>query len=64
MDVIWIANLKHEDQCHDLDAEFSPIYVISKKEVVCVGRVAEFFEDVNEIKELSVNITNYHEWID
>jgi hypothetical protein len=30
---------------------------------VCVGRVAEFFEDVNKIIELSVNIPDYHEWI-
>jgi hypothetical protein len=46
MDVIGVVDLQHEDESHHLDAEFSPVHVVSQKEIMLVWHVPEFLKDV------------------
>lgn len=58
MDVIGEVDLEDQHERDDLDAELAAIDVVSEEEEVLVGRRAEAIEDVEQVEELSVDVSD------
>ena len=53
-----VADLEHQQECHDLDAELSAVHVVSQEQVLLLRHPPESLKDVAEIEKLAVDVAD------
>ena len=53
-----MADLEHQQECYDLDAELSAVHVVSQEQVLLLRYPAESVKDVGEIEKLAVDVAD------
>ena len=61
-DSVSIAYFECNHECHDLHRVVSSVDIISHKEIVCVWELSAYFEQLDQIVELSMDVATDGHW--
>ena len=61
-DSVSVAYFECYHKCHDLHRVVSSVYIVSHEEIVCVWELATDFEQLDQIVELSVDVSTDGHW--
>jgi len=59
---VGVARLKSNKQCHCLNRVVASVDIVTHEEVVLVGQVTSNAEELNQVMELTVDITANGDW--